>query len=71
MEQEKKKETEKKKSTIEEKTDQWIDKAEALMDETSDKIYNSETYRKADKAVEKATKSIFRKVGRWWGKSTH
>ncbi|MBT6765844.1 MAG: hypothetical protein HOA90_15060, partial [Prolixibacteraceae bacterium] len=29
----------------------------------------SDTYRKADKSVEKATKNVFRKAGILWGKS--
>jgi len=45
-----------------------IDKAEELIDETTDKIYNSETYKKAGDTMEKATLGIFLKAGKWWGK---
>ncbi|MDD2381373.1 MAG: hypothetical protein WCY58_00910 [Mariniphaga sp.] len=47
----------------------WVDKAEKYIDESAEKIYNSDTYRKADKSFEEVTKKIFRKAGRWWGKS--
>jgi hypothetical protein len=47
----------------------WIDKAEAAIDDASDKIYNSETYQKAGRSVEKTTLDIFRKAGKWWGKT--
>lgn len=53
----------------ERKKDNWIDKAEEFIDETSEKIHKSEAYRKADKSVEETTKKIFRKAGKWWGKS--
>jgi hypothetical protein len=48
---------------------QWVDKAEAFIDETAEKIHQSETYKKAGKSVESATKKIFREAGKWWGKS--
>ena len=65
MEQEKEKDTEKKKDGS------WVEKAEDWMDETAEKIHGSEAYQKADQKLEDATKKLFRKVGRWWGKSTH
>jgi hypothetical protein len=68
MEPDKNPEEEKKKNTVDGFTDKLIDKAEELIDETTDKIYNSETYQKAGKSMEKATLSLFRKAGRWWGK---
>jgi len=46
----------------------WIEKAEAKIDETAEKIHQSEAYRKADKKLEEATKKLFRQAGRWWGK---
>ena len=61
-------ETEKKKGKVDEFTDKMIDKAEELIDETADKIYNSETYKKAGNSMEKTTLSLFRKAGKWWGK---
>ena len=68
MEPDKNPEGEKKKGFVDGITDKLIDKAEELIDETTDKIYNSESYQKAGKTMEKATLSIFRKAGRWWGK---
>ena len=59
----------KKKETVQDKAEKWLDKAEAFIDETSEKIHESDTYKKADKSVEEATKKLFRKAGRWWGKS--
>jgi len=61
-------EGEKKKGTTEGITDKLIGKAEDFMDEAADKIYKSEPYRKAGNSMEKATLSIFRKAGKWWGK---
>lgn len=71
MELDKNKEPEKKKETNQEKTKNWVDKAEAFIDDAAEKIHKSDTYRKADESVEKATKSIFRKAGNLWGKSEH
>jgi hypothetical protein len=68
METDKNMEGEKKKNAVDGFTDKLIDKAEELIDETTDKIYNSETYKKAGDTMEKATLSLFRKAGRWWGK---
>jgi hypothetical protein len=68
MEPEKNMEEEKKKGTVDGIADKMIEKAEEFIDETADKIYNSETYRKAGDTMEKATLGIFRKAGRWWGK---
>jgi hypothetical protein len=68
METDKNMEGEKKKNAVDGFTDKMIDKAEELIDETTDKIYNSETYKKAGDTMEKATLSLFRKAGRWWGK---
>ena len=59
---------EKKKGFVDGITDKLIDKAEELIDETTDKIYKSEPYQKAGKSMEKATLSLFRKAGKWWGK---
>ena len=59
---------EKKKGLVDGITDKLIDKAEELIDETTDKIYKSEPYQKAGKSMEKATLSLFRKAGKWWGK---
>ncbi len=50
------------------KTDQWIDKAEAFIDNAAEKVHKSDTYKTAGKTAEKATKAIFRKAGKWWGK---
>jgi len=61
-------EGEKKRGKVEGLTDKLIGKAEDFMDETADKIYNSEPYQKAGKSMEKTTLSIFRKAGKWWGK---
>lgn len=47
----------------------WINKAEEYIDETAEKIHQSDAYRKADESVEKATKKIFRQAGKLWGKS--
>ena len=60
--------TRKKKEDPRQKNESWIDKAETFIDEASEKIHNSETYRKADQKLENATKKLFRKAGRWWGK---
>jgi hypothetical protein len=68
MEPVKNNEEEKKKGFVDGITDKLIDKAEELIDETTDKIYKSEPYQKAGKSMEKATLSLFRKAGRWWGK---
>ncbi len=48
--------------------DKLIEKAEDFMDEAAEKIHKSETYRKAGNSIEKATLSLFRKAGKWWGK---
>ena len=61
-------EGEKKKGIVDDITDKMIDKAEEFIDEAADKIYKSEPYQKAGKSMEKATLSIFRKAGKWWGK---
>ena len=68
MEPDKNMEVEKKKGFVDGITDKLIDKAEEMIDETTDKIYKSEPYQKAGKSMEKATLSLFRKAGRWWGK---
>ncbi len=69
MEQDNNRKPEKKKEHIRDKADQWIEKAEDFMDETSEKIHESDAYKKADKSMEKVTKNIFRKAGKLWGKS--
>ncbi|HSM46822.1 MAG TPA: hypothetical protein VK872_03340 [Draconibacterium sp.] len=61
-------ESEKKKGFVDGITDKLIDKAEELIDETTDKIYKSEPYKKAGESMEKVTLGLFRKAGRWWGK---
>jgi hypothetical protein len=68
MEPEKNMDEEKKKGTVDGFTDKLIDKAEDFIDETTNKIYKSESYRKAGKSMEKTTLSLFRKAGKWWGK---
>lgn len=68
MEPEKNTEIEKQKGTVDGIADKLIEKAEDFMDEAAEKVYNSETYQKAGKSMEKATLSIFRKAGKWWGK---
>jgi hypothetical protein len=68
MEPEKNIEGTKKKGTIDGIADKLIDKAEDFMDEAADKIYKSETYKKAGNTMEKATLSLFRKAGKYWGK---
>lgn len=68
METDKNIEGEKKKGIVDGFTDKLIDKAEDFIDETTDKIYKSESYRKAGKSMEKTTLGLFRKAGKWWGK---
>ena len=68
MEPEENIEAEKKKGFVDGITDKLIDKAEDFIDETTDKIYKSEPYKKAGKSMEKATLGLFRKAGKWWGK---
>ncbi len=68
METDKNIEGEKKKTTVDGFADKLIEKAEDFMDEAAEKVYNSEPYQKAGKSMEKATLSIFRKAGKWWGK---
>lgn len=68
MEPDKNSEVEKKKHTVDDFADKMIDKAEDFIDETTQKIIASEPYKKAGDTMEKATLSIFRKAGRWWGK---
>ncbi len=68
MEPDKKIEEERKKGTFDGFADKMIEKAEDFMDEAAEKVYNSETYKKAGNSMEKATLSIFRKAGKWWGK---
>ncbi|KAF0237528.1 MAG: hypothetical protein FD181_1766 [Prolixibacteraceae bacterium] len=58
----------KKKGFVDGITDKLIDKAEELIDETTNKIYKSEPYRKAGESMEKVTLGLFRKAGKWWGK---
>lgn len=69
MEQNKNNEQEKKKETLQEKTDNWIEKANDYIEEAADKIHDSEAYKKTGQSAEKATKNIFRKAGKLWGKS--
>ena len=69
MEQNKKKQDEKKKENSRDNEKTWIDKAEEFIDDTADKIHESKTYKKADQSVEEATKKLFRKAGKLWGKS--
>lgn len=57
-----------KKENTEIKKESWVEKTEAFIDDAAEKIHQSDLYRKADKSVEDATKKIFRKAGRWWGK---
>lgn len=59
---------ENKKESFQDRADQWVDKAETFIDNAAEEIHKSKTYRKADQSVEKATKQLFRKAGRWWGK---
>ncbi len=68
MEPEKNSEGEKKKGTVDGIADKLIEKAEDFMDDAAEKVYNSEPYQKAGKSMEKATLSLFRKAGKWWGK---
>jgi len=68
MEQEKHKRPEKKSKTLEEKTDEWIEKAESFIDDTAEMIHNSDPYRKVGKQIDKSTQSLLKKAGRWWGK---
>jgi len=68
MEQDKDRESPNSKDTEKGKDKSWVEKAEDWMDETAEKIHESETYQKADKKVEDVTKKLFRKAGRWWGK---
>ena len=68
MEPEKNMEEEKKNDPAVGITDKMIEKAEDFMDEAAEKVYNSEPYQKAGKTMEKATLSLFRKAGKWWGK---
>lgn len=50
---------------------EWINKAEAFIDETAEKIHESDAYRETGKVVEAATKKLFREAGKWWGKTEH
>ena len=68
MEPEENRKAEQKKGFVDGITDKLIDKAEDFMDEAADKIYKSEPYKKAGKSMEKATLSLFRKAGKYWGK---
>jgi hypothetical protein len=69
METDKNKEPEKALENKKEKPKSWIEKTEEAIDDAAEKIHKSETYRKVDQSMEKATKSLFRKAGRFWGKS--
>lgn len=69
MEKDKQNIPEKKTENTLDKSKNWIEKTEDLIDEATDKMYNSNTYKKAGRTAEKATLSIFRKAGKWWGKS--
>jgi hypothetical protein len=64
MGQNKQENSNKEKANSPEKPDRWIEKVEAVIDHTAEKIHKSETYRKADQSVEEATKKIFRLAGR-------
>ena len=64
-----KKEPDKKKEKVQDKADKWVKKAEEIIEDTSDKIYKSDTYKKADKYIDKTTKKVFRKAGKLWGKT--
>lgn len=65
---EKSSKTEKIKERLHEKAEELVDKLEDKIDEATEKAYNSDTYKKASQSAEKATLSLFRKAGRWWGK---
>lgn len=67
MELKKNEEPEKEKEAVKGKPEQWIDKAEAFIDDNAEKIHKSDAYKKADQSFEKATVSIFRKAGSLWG----
>ena len=69
MKQENNSKQDKKEEIKSDKTSGWIDKAEALIDETAEIIHQSDAYRQAGKSVESATKKMFRQAGKWWGKS--
>lgn len=68
MQEENKKPGETENTSKNKKDETWIDKAETKIDETVEKIHQSEAYRKADKKLEDTTKKLFRKAGRLWGK---
>ena len=68
MKPEKSNKTNKVKEQVQEKAKGMINKMEEKIDESTDKIYHSETWEKAVEKTEKATLSLFRKAGRWWGK---
>ncbi len=68
---EQKKESENKSEQSQEKPEGWIEKTEEFLDEAAEKIHNSESYKKVGKTAEKATLSLFRAAGRWWGKAEH
>lgn len=53
------------------KSEKWIEKAEEVIDDTAEKIYQSKAYKKVGRAAEKTTKKLFRAAGRFWGKSEH
>ena len=65
------KEAEKTLESKEEKPKSWIEKTEEAIDNAAEKIHKSETYRKVDESMEKASKKIFRSAGKWWAKSEH
>lgn len=69
MKTDKNKEAEKALESKEEKTKSWIEKTEEAIDNAAEKMHKSETYRKVDESMEKATKKIFRSAGKWWAKS--
>lgn len=64
---EEKNKIEKLEEPLQEKAGNWIDKLEDKIDETTEKVYNSEPYKNASQTTEKITLSLFRKAGRWWG----
>lgn len=68
-EEDKKQETGDRKENDKNESKEWINKAEAFIDETAEKIHQSDAYRETGKVVESATKKIFREAGKWWGKS--
>ena len=61
----------KKKGKNKDKSGEWTDRAADYMDDAAEKLQKSKAMKKAGGVVDNATKKVFRKAGRFWGRAEH